>query len=222
MNTKRILIISDYHAPYQHPKALSFLKKLNKELQPTAVISIGDIGDFCGISFHEKDADLPSASEEYRLMKIEHNKLHKVFPYMEILKGNHDLRNARVGKKAGLPSFFMKDISDLIKYDGWRWHSELLIELPNGEPLYLAHDLGRNPLLSAQRLGCSVVDGHKHSMASIQYLASPLRLIFGMTVGCLVDRDSLAMAYGKAHEKKPIISVGYIEDSQPRIITMNL
>lgn len=41
-DNSRVLLISDLHAPYNHPKAVEFLRKLKDKYQPTRVISLGD------------------------------------------------------------------------------------------------------------------------------------------------------------------------------------
>ena len=43
-----------------------------------------------------------------------------------------------------------------------------------------------------------------------------------MTVGCLVDKKSLAMAYMKVNLSKPILSCGVITDGIPYIVPMKL
>ncbi len=43
-----------------------------------------------------------------------------------------------------------------------------------------------------------------------------------MTVGCLVDSHSLAMAYNKNNLKRPVIGCGVIIDSIPQLIPMVL
>ena len=43
-----------------------------------------------------------------------------------------------------------------------------------------------------------------------------------MTVGCLVNKDSLAMAYMKINLAKPILSCGIITEGYPQIVPMVL
>ena len=63
---KRVLVISDTHAPYQHPDAIRFLAAIKKEYSPDRVIHIGDEIDYHAMSFHDSDPDLYSASDELR------------------------------------------------------------------------------------------------------------------------------------------------------------
>ena len=63
MRYKRIFVISDLHAPYCHPDALEFIKKVNKEYKPDCVVNIGDELDFSSSSYHEPSTQLDSPSK---------------------------------------------------------------------------------------------------------------------------------------------------------------
>ena len=60
-NTQSILVISDQHMPYEHPDMFEFLEAVKKKYKPTLVVNIGDEVDKHALSFHDSDADLPSA-----------------------------------------------------------------------------------------------------------------------------------------------------------------
>ena len=75
----------------------------------------------------------------------------------------------------------------------------------------------------AREMMCSAVQGHFHGKAEITWHKSAMGSRFNMFVGCLVDEDSMAMAYAKNNIPKPILSVGYVdENGNPLIIKMNL
>jgi len=67
------------------------------------------------------------------------------------------------------------------------------------------------------------VQGHLHAQAYIEYSVGARLKIFGFQVGCGVDDNSYAMAYGK-HFKKSVISCGVVlnKGTLPILITMNL
>jgi hypothetical protein len=46
------------------------------------------------------------------------------------------------------------------------------------------------------------------------YSASDRDMIFGMNVGCGVDVDAYAMAYGKVYSKKPTLGCGVVIDGK--------
>ena len=58
----------------------------------------------------------------------------------------------------------------------------------------------------------STVSGHNHGNAGVSASASAHRLVKGMAVGCGVDIDKIAFAYGKHFKHKPIISCGIVID----------
>jgi len=43
-----------------------------------------------------------------------------------------------------------------------------------------------------------------------------------MTVGCLIDKDSLAFAYSRVNIRRPILGCAYIENGIPNLIPMVL
>ena len=70
----------------------------------------------------------------------------------------------------------------------------------------------------SQKRMCKTVTGHAHGNAGVSATASQHRLIWGMAVGCGVDKDSMAMAYGKNFLQKPIISCGVVIDGKTPIV----
>ena len=77
-NRQSILIISDFHAPYNHPDAVAFLGACKKKFKPTDVVCIGDEADFHAMSFHDSDPDLPSAGDELQKAIKELRKLYRL------------------------------------------------------------------------------------------------------------------------------------------------
>ena len=55
----------------------------------------------------------------------------------------------------------------------------------------------------------STVQGHIHTSAYVEWLVGNRNKIFGMQVGCGIDRDSYAAAYAK-HYKKQAIGCGVV------------
>lgn len=58
----------------------------------------------------------------------------------------------------------------------------------------------------------SIVMGHVHSNAGVRYLANEANIIFGLAVGCGIDRHAYAFRYGRDFAKKPIIGCGIVYD----------
>lgn len=223
MDSSRILVISDTHYPYNHPDIVAFLKFLKKELRPTRIIHIGDEVDYHAISFHESDPDLMSPGDELKASIARLKPIYELFPEMDLIESNHGSLVYRKGRFHGLPRTVFKTYREILEAPvGWKWHMDLTLTLPNKQKVYFCHGKSKNALKLSQSMGMSTVNGHFHEDFSIQYWGNPLALHWAMVVGCLIDPKSLAYAYNKSNLKRPVIGLGFIENSLPRLIPMIL
>lgn len=123
---------------------------------------------------------------------------------------------------SGLSRKYFKSPGEILQAPkGWTWHFDITLKLPDGSNCYFHHSKGK-PLKTGQLYGMSHVCGHLHESFDIQYWSTPTNLNFAVTVGCLVDKKSLAMAYSKNNQKRPIIGVALIIDSHPVLVPMRL
>jgi hypothetical protein len=222
-DNSRVLIISDMHIPYHHPNLLPFLAGLKAKYKPTRVICVGDELDKHAMSFHDSDPDLDSAGKELEKARAVVAKLEKLFPRMDIIDSNHGSMLYRRAKAHGIPRQYLKTYNDVLGVgDGWRWHYDLTIKLPDGRPVYFHHGKSVNGLRLSQAMGMSCVQGHFHEQFRTEFWANPLGLYFSMQVGCLIDDDSYAFAYNNVNLKRPIIGTGLIIDSKPVLEPMQL
>jgi hypothetical protein len=60
----------------------------------------------------------------------------------------------------------------------------------------------------------SVVQGHFHAQAGIVYHANKGDCVYGLQVGCGVDRKHPAMNYGRVYAAKPIVGCGVVYSSK--------
>ncbi len=223
MNNKTILVISDLHAPYTHIDTVRFLSAIKKKYKPTRIILTGDEADFHSTSFHDHDPDLDAAGVELEKAIKVLTPIYKLFPTAEILESNHGSLVLRKALSNGMSTKFFKSPQEILKAPkGWTWHFDILLTLPNGTQAYFHHSKGANVKKNSQAMGCSFIQGHHHESFEIQYWGNPNALLFGMTVGCLVDSKSLAMAYNKNNLKRPVIGCGIIVNSIPHLIPMVL
>lgn len=221
MKKQTILILSDLHCPYEHPDTLAFLKAVKKKYKPTMVISSGDEADYHALSFHDSDPDLHSAGDELAKTVKSLQAVAKVFPKVTIVESNHGSMVLRKALAHGLPKGVLKGYREILGVPKtWNWVFDLIVKTPLG-PVYFHHSRGK-AIKTAQAYGMSHVCGHHHETFDIQYFSTPHKLCFGMTVGCLVDRGSLALAYNKTNLKRPIIGIGLIIDGQPLLVPMIL
>jgi|TARA_R100001530_G_C4311629_1_gene153181 predicted phosphodiesterase len=225
MKQNRILIISDLHMPNQHPSAIPFLEKLHKKWKFTKIFQIGDLVDFASVQVERpNDPEVESPVFEIGKATKEIRKLEKLFPEMDILKGNHDLRIERKAERFGIPRTMLKDLNEIFDIKAkWRWHDKFILTLPSKHKVFLTHNFKNNVLSSSKELGCSFISGHFHTQANIFWWSSPSALNFAMSTGCLINPKAPAMKYQKLFIKRPILSCGMlIEGIGPIIQPMYL
>jgi len=222
---KRVLLISDQHFPYHHRDTHKFLEAIrDKYLTPyDIIINGGDEVDNHAISFHPSDGDLPSAGDELdkAIRNIQH--LEELFPEMYLCDSNHGSLAVRRFKFHGIPLRYLKSLNDIYGVNSnWKWNEDYLLKTKLGD-VYICH--GKSSVYGklSKEVGCSAIQFHFHGKYEITWHSTVLGSRFNMFCGCLVDRDSLAMAYGKNHIPKPILGVGLIsKDGIPALIKMNL
>ena len=224
MSNKSILCLSDTHFPYEHPQYFSWIKKVKDHIKCDTVIHVGDLVDFHSISQWLHSAELPNIKYEIEDAKRRIKKLRKIFPMpMRICRGNHDIRIEKMAERASMPASFVKGLNDILEIDKswkWTWHDKFIEILPNGNQVYFTHHFKSNVLQSSKELGMSLVVGHMHTVAGINWYSSPLALNFAMCVGCSINPKHEAFKYSKNYIKRPIISVGAIVKNQPVLYTM--
>ncbi len=219
----RILFISDLHAPYYHKDTVRFLKAVKDKYKPTRVILSGDEVDYHNISFHDSDPDLDSAGTELKKAIDTLKPVYKMFPTAEVLESNHGSLVMRKAAANGLSRSFFKSPREILEAPkGWTWHFDITLTLPTGFKCYFHHSKGANVLKNSQAMGMSFCQGHHHEKFEIQYWGNPQGLYFGITTGCLVDTESLALAYAKNNLKRQVIGVSVILEGIPQLIPMVL
>ena len=222
-SNKSILVISDMHIPYNHPDLLPFLRAVKKKYSPTRIICVGDEVDKHAMSFHDSDPDLMSAGDELQESIKTLKKIYKIFPKVDLVDSNHGSMVYRKGKAHGIPRKYLRDYGEVLEAPAtWKWHNTLTLTLPNKQKLFVCHGQSKNGLKLASAMGMCTVQGHYHTEFNIQYGSSPAQLYWSMMTGCLIDDKSLAFHYNKVTPSRPIIGLGIIVDSQPRLIPMVL
>lgn len=232
----RILFISDQHAPYTHPDALSFLSALKEKHAFDKIVNLGDEMDYHAMSFHDSDPNLYSASDELDAAREWLHKLHDIFPDMDIVESNHGSMKYRKAKHHGVPRgellsyrasvFGEQDERGDIYYPGergrgWTWHPDLILQTPH-EPVAVKHGGAKNTEKNVLDDRCCYVQGHFHEDLNIVYISTPRALLWGMTSGCLIDKKSYAFAYNQGFKKRPIIGCTGCIEGFPVIFPMPL
>jgi len=205
-NIDNILIIGDLHEPFCLDEYLFFCREQQEKYDCGTVIFIGDVIDNHYSSYHEQDPDGYAAGEELDRAIDRISDWHAIFPKATVIIGNHDRMAYRKATTAGLSRKWVRAYSDVLNTPGWDFVEN--IELFN---INFNHGEGGTARTRIKNELQSQVQGHLHSQFYVEFIAGMNFLIFGMQVGCGVDREAYAMAYGRNY-KKPIIGCGVVLD----------
>jgi len=215
---ENVLVISDTHIPFEHRHYLEFCVETKKKFKCSVVRHIGDLVDNHAISYHDTDPNGYSAEEEAKEADKHLKSWFKAFPNLQLCIGNHDPLVERKSLTYGLPQRVIKEFQDIWHLPkGW----EYKWQYQDNKVKYF-HGLGfggKYPHVNAA-IGNrqSVVIGHFHTVAGVEWMASERDIIFAMAVGCGIDRKTYAFKYGKDFIRKPILSCGVVlnngEDAQ--------
>ena len=201
----RVLVIGDLHEPFCLDGYLEHCIETYKTFDCNKVIFIGDVIDNHYSSFHNADPDGYSAGEELKLAINKINLWYKAFPYADVIIGNHDAIITRKAFSSSVSKEWVKEYSEVLETPNWKFVDSLILD----DVLYV-HGQGGSAFKTAQNESMSTVCGHTHTEASVKWVNNK---IFGMNVGCGVDRSSYAMAYAK-HFKQQILSCGVVIDGK--------
>lgn len=219
-NPDNVIVIGDLHAPFIREGYLEFIREQQEKYDCGTVIFIGDVLESGAWSYHESDPDGMSVGDELNKAKEQLQDWYQVFPEATVLYGNHDLLVARKAKTAGLSVHFIKEFGDIIGAPkSWKFTHEYIKD----NVKYLHGSIG-NAIKRAKDERISIVQGHLHTAAFVEYAVSERDAIFGMQVGCGIDHHAYAFEYARPVAKKPVISCGIILDkgTLPFVKLMNI
>lgn len=216
----RTLVISDMHHPYAHPRAFEFVREVADDFKPDKVVCVGDEVDAHAWSRYGSDPDAPSASAETRLARERLEPFFKRFPTVYVCDSNHGGRAIKAGKRAGLPSEWVRDMHQALGVPkGWKWR-----QMWEFDGVYYHHGENYSGVNSTRQcaldLRRSCVIGHVHTAGGVTWLTGRVDSIFGMSVGCLIDDTQPAFDYCRTNPKRPVLGLGIVEDGKPQFIPM--
>jgi predicted phosphodiesterase len=217
----RVLVIGDLHLPAEHKDYFDFVKKIKRKYKTTSTVFIGDVMDHHNISFHKKHVESTGAMEEFKEAYDRLAKWKRLFPKAKVCIGNHDERVMKISSEVGIPQMYLRNYAELYNTPRWEWDYSFEID-----GVFYHHGTGTSgqyPAYNAARSrAMSTVSGHCHSVSSINWMVGPTARIFGMNVGCGVNKDHIAMAYGTTYLRKPVVSCGVVIDGHPYLELMDL
>jgi len=209
-----VLVIGDPHEPFTKEGYLEFCRKIQQEYDCGTVVHIGDAVDNHAVSYHEKDPEGMSAGDEFNLALERMKRWYYTFPNVKVCIGNHDALPFRKAFSAGLPKTWLKTYQELLQSPPtWEWD---FVHQVNG--VIYQHGTGLSgemaAINAARENRQSTVIGHLHTVMNTRFLASYKDLIFGVTVGCGIDHEKYAFAYGKQNTRKPVVACAVILDGK--------
>lgn len=209
----RTLVIGDTHCPAMLPSYPDFLAEIHDAWGCDRVVHIGDLVDNCALSFHLKKPQQKDPMREYEQALDQVSIVTEMFPEADLMLGNHDVLPYRWCNEVGIPEEMMRDFGEIFNLpDSWTVHQRYEQLVIDGV-IYQHGDRGRgSAILNAKDEFCSVVQGHHHAKAGIEFTANRSHRVFGMQVGCGTDWKHHQQDYGVKYSKKPIIGCGVVID----------
>lgn len=164
------------------------------------------------ISYHEHDPSGKSPADEMMSADEQLKLWYQAFPELYLCLGNHDRLHHRKAKTNGLPDRVMKPLNEIWNFPkGWKY--DFSWEFYGVRFQHGTNFSGDKAHIKAAQLNRqSTVIGHTHSNLCGDYLVSETDRIFGMNVGCGVDRHTYAFEYGREMPKKPSLGCGVVTD----------
>ena len=213
MSEKPVGVFSDPHIPFNHPNYLQFCIDTFKKFGVGQVVCCGDLVDHHAISRFQSEPCAKGAYDELDMSIAEVAKYVKAFPKVRMCKGNHDAIPVRQAATVGIGERYLKSYSELLHLPKtWEIADEFIIN----DVLYKhgINCMGKEGALnSAIQERMSTVIGHSHAFGGCKYSANKRDIIFGMNVGCGIDIDAYAFAYGKYDKNRPTLGCGIVFDS---------
>lgn len=210
MTKGNVLIIGDTHIPFEKKKYLEFCKSVQKLYKCRHVVHIGDLVDNHAISFHDTDPDGLAGGKEAEIARKRLRAWIKAFPTLKICEGNHDRLHYRKAFSQGIPKIYMRNYNEIFDLPKtWLWAFKF-----EHEGVRYLHGTGKGGMYAhkhwAEDNMQSTVIGHTHTSLGVCYMASDIKINFGMQVGCGIDAKAYAMQYASVYSKKPTIGCGVV------------
>jgi metallophosphoesterase superfamily enzyme len=201
-----VLVIGDLHEPFCLDAYLEFCVEVRDRFKCKTIVFIGDVIDNHYASFHDTDPDGLSGGDEldYSIARIA--RWVKEFPRAYVTIGNHDRMVMRKAFAGGIPKKWIRAYNEVLNAPGWEFVDEVVID-----NVQYIHGEGATARVKARNDKYSTVQGHLHTQSYVENLIGRDTRIFGIQVGCGIDRKAYALAYAK-NGPKPAIGCGVVLD----------
>ena len=211
------LCVGDLHLPYTHPGYLQHCINIYNKYDCNAVSFTGDCIDSHFASFHSIHTETHGAKYELDMAIQEMQKWYEAFNNdtvpngITVTLGNHDLIIARKSEEAGIDKRWVRKLNEVLKCPDWIFEEQFL----HDNVLY-THGTGCSGMSIMKRVqnwGHSMVQGHIHTKAFVDFTASLTDLKWGLQVPCGIKYSSFAFSYAKFHTAKPILGCAVVLDN---------
>ena len=198
---RKIFLMPDLHAPYQHKQAFSCALAAIRGWKPDVFVCLGDFGDCNKISDHPKDPRrVMPFEQELQGIRAARRQLEDALDHAgcrerHMLQGNHDTRIDR---------YMAKNAPDMVGLvQPWTEAyglGEEWIVTPYKESLQIghlrmSHDYGRHGAHAARQslldVGENIAFGHTHRVQILYMGTVAGRKLVGATLGWLGDPDAI-------------------------------
>jgi len=200
----RVLCIGDLHEPFCLDDYLDHCKYIYAKHNCNRVVFIGDVIDNHYSSYHDTDPNGLGGGQELEHAIKRLKRWYKAFPDADVTIGNHDRLIRRKAFTGGIPKEWIKEYSEVLNVPKWNFTDRVIIDGVQ----YIHGESGRASKKAKDDM-MSTVQGHRHTEMFTEFVVGANFKIFGCAVGCGIDHESYAMAYGK-NFKKPAIGCAVI------------
>ncbi len=195
---RRILCIGDIHEPFCLDGYLEHCIKVYQDYNCNHVILIGDVLDNHYASYHETDPNGLSGEHELQFAIDRVARWSKAFPVADVVIGNHDRLVARRAFSSNIPNPWIQSYNEVLGTD-LNWVTRIVYD-----GVQYVHGEGGTARTRAKNDMQSTVQGHIHTQAYVEWMVGNKFKIFGMQIGCGIDRLSYAAAYARNYKKQAI------------------
>lgn len=209
-----MLIISDVHEKWGHPRAVEHCLRTRDEYKCDTVVSIGDFCDWHSMSTKYKPhPDMPSSNDEIEQTIEAMQRWYNNFDTVDVCESNHEIRPFLKAHASGIPSRVLRDYAEVMQYPaGWRLRE---IQFEIDEVIY-THGIGftDSSWKSAHnKLKASCVFGHTHR-GGVIYSQSRKARHFSLNVGALLDPRAKVFDYARYTAERAMLGCGVVIDGE--------
>ncbi len=197
-NETRLLVIGDLHEPFCLEGYLDFCVETYQKFNCNATHFCGDIIDNHYASYHETSPDGLGGQDELEFAIQKVQAWSKAFKKATVCVGNHDRLIGRRAFSSNIPKAWIKSYNEVLGTD-WDWQPRFVID-----DVQYVHGEGGTARTRAKNDMMSTVQGHIHTQAYTEWMVGNKFKIFGMQIGCGIDRTSYAMSYAREYKKQAI------------------